>query len=102
MIKEMVMNRYQLMAVIEKRVDNTRMELEELRLLGPAKSDAKDLSSWFDKMAMKYSGAKDYAFGYGYMSSWLADIALKYPEVMKDLLEDPEFVKAWESLENAG
>jgi len=79
------MNRYQLMAAIEKRIDNSRMELEELRLLGPAKS-----------------GAKDYAFGYGYMSSWLAEIALKYPEVMKGLLEDPEFVKARESLENAG
>ncbi len=78
------MNHYQLMTAIEKRVDNTRMELEELRLLRSTKS-----------------GAKDYAFGYGYMTSWLASLALKYPEVMKGLLEDPEFVKARESLENA-
>ena len=78
------MNRYQLMAVLQKQVDNTWMELEELRLLGPAKSAAKG------------------SFGYGYMTSWLAALALKHPAVMQEMLEDPNFVKARDSLENAG
>jgi hypothetical protein len=84
MMKEMVMDRYQLMAVLQKQVDNTWMELEELRLLGPAMAGAKA------------------SFGYGYMSSWLAALALKHPAVMQEMLEDPNFVKARDSLENAG
>lgn len=75
------MDRYQLMAVIEKRIDNSRLEYG---LLEPTKS-----------------GAGDYAFGYGYMSSWLAALALKHPAVMQEMLEDSEFVKAQESLKNS-
>jgi hypothetical protein len=42
------------------------------------------------------------AYGFGYMTSWLASIALKHPALLKELMDDPRFIRARQTLENAG
>ena len=46
-----------------------------------------------------WSPAETRAYGFGYMASWLAGIARKHPQ---ELMRDPRFIRARQSLENAG
>jgi hypothetical protein len=36
------------------------------------------------------------------MASWLASLARKHPAVLQELMRDPRFIRARQSLENAG
>jgi hypothetical protein len=49
-----------------------------------------------------WSPAETRAYGFGYMASWLAGLARKHPAVLQELMRDPRFIRARQSLENAG